>query len=260
MAVNGYQFDRSKVSAANDANLYDYLNACTSKVLPNRGDELDIIVGTGDVVIQTGTALIQGRLVEITEPLVITLPNAVDGYISITLDLTQINSSSGTPGQSDYSVINNQLRVEFVTTLIQGDTLNNDLIYTFPLASIEWSSGELNAIKNEEAYSEIFGIPYIYPSLNSGVSIISEDYLPGFRMKRGRLQMKGALITNGPRTLFVLPPEIIVKERMGFTLAQVSSVANEKATIYLHTDNRVELLAATNYTKGVWLAIDIDIT
>ncbi|MBC1353863.1 hypothetical protein HB837_15765, partial [Listeria innocua] len=55
MAVNGYQFDRSKVSAANDANLYDYLNGCVSKVLPNRGDELDIVAGTSDVVIQTGS-------------------------------------------------------------------------------------------------------------------------------------------------------------------------------------------------------------
>ncbi|MBC1353872.1 hypothetical protein HB837_15810, partial [Listeria innocua] len=247
-------------SAANDANLYDYLNGCVSKVLPNRGDELDIVAGTSDVVIQTGSALIQGRLVEITEPLVITLPNATNGYLSITLDLTQINNSSGTPGQSDYSVINNQLRIEFITDLVQGDTLNGELIYTFPLATISWYLGELSIVKNEDAYSEIFGVPYIAPDLNTGVSIVSSSYPPGFRLKKGRLQMKGAVISNGSRTLFELPDGFSIKERMGFTVAQVSGLPNEKATIYIHPDNRVELIAATSYTKGFWLSIDVDIT
>ena len=132
MTLQGYQFDKAKVTPEADAQLYSYLA---------QGSDNKVISGmtataTGlNVYVASGKALAQGRLVEVTQQHQLTARANKTGYICITIDLTQNNTSTGTPGTSGYSPVNNQLRLELVDVLNQQDLNSGGLIYTFPLYS-----------------------------------------------------------------------------------------------------------------------------
>lgn len=79
--------------------------------------------------------LVQGRLVDNGQQMQLAAQANKTGYVCITIDLTQNNTSTGTPGTSGYSQVNNQLRLELVDVLNQQDLNNSGLIYTFPIYS-----------------------------------------------------------------------------------------------------------------------------
>lgn len=72
---------------------------------------------------------------EVTQQHQLTAQANKTGYICITIDLTQNNTSTGTPGTSGYSPVNNQLRLELVDVLNQQGLNSGGLIHTFPLYS-----------------------------------------------------------------------------------------------------------------------------
>lgn len=132
MTLQGYQFDKAKVTPEADAQLYSYLaKASDNKVISGL-----TATATGlNVYVAAGKALVQGRLVEVTQRHQLTAQANKTGCVCITIDLTQNNTSTGTPGTSGYSPVNNQLRLELVDVLNQQDLNSGGLIYTFPIYS-----------------------------------------------------------------------------------------------------------------------------
>ena len=132
MTLQGYQFDKAKVSPESDAQLYSYLaQSSDNKVISGL-----TVTATGlNVYVASGKALVQGRLIDNGQQMQLTAQANKTGYVCITIDLTQDNTSTGTPGANDYAPVNNQLRLELVDTLNQQDLNNGGLIYTFPLYS-----------------------------------------------------------------------------------------------------------------------------
>lgn len=135
MTITGTTFDRMRVTPDKDALLYYSLNQGINRVIKGYKNNLELVVSGLNVSVNTGAAVIKGRLVEVTELHKLTVPANTSGYIVLTIDLTQQNSSTGTPGNSDYLPVNNQVSVQVVDKLVQQDLLNDGLIYMFPLAS-----------------------------------------------------------------------------------------------------------------------------
>ncbi|QIW51743.1 hypothetical protein [Pseudolactococcus raffinolactis] len=150
MALQGYQFDKAKVTPEADAALYSYLaQSSDNKVISGL-----TVTATGlNVYVASGKALVQGRLVEVTQQHQLTAQANKSGYICITVDLTQDNTSTGTPGTSNYLPVNNQLRIELVEVLNQQD-LNSGggLIYTFPLYSYVSTGTSVSLTKTDRGF------------------------------------------------------------------------------------------------------------
>lgn len=160
MAITGYTFDRAKVTSGSDSSLYNFLSGSRDGVIPNRGNGLNVSTNGLTCTIDTGQALIQGRLVEVTAQESVTIPANSTGYLCITIDLSQINTSTGTPGQSDYAFVLGQLKTEFVETLTNQDLLNGGTIYNFNLGSVTSTSTSVTYTKNWNAYTPSFIFPY----------------------------------------------------------------------------------------------------
>lgn len=144
MTLQGYQFDKAKVTPEADAQLYSYLaQASDNKVISGL-----TATATGlNVYVASGKALVQGRLVESGQQMQLTAQANKTGYVCITIDLTQDNTSTGTPGTSGYVPINNQLRLELVDTLNQQNLNSGGLIYTFPIYSYVSTGATLTLTK-----------------------------------------------------------------------------------------------------------------
>ena len=149
MTLQGYQFDKAKVTPESDAQLYSYLaQSSDNKVISGM-----TATATGlNVYVASGKALVQGRLVEVTQQHQLTAQANKTGYVCITVDLTQNNISTGTPGTSGYSPVNNQLRLELVNVLNQQDLNSGGLIYTFPLYSYVSTGTSVALTKLERNY------------------------------------------------------------------------------------------------------------
>ncbi|QIW57904.1 hypothetical protein GU334_02745 [Lactococcus raffinolactis] len=165
MTLQGYQFDKAKVTPEADAQLYSYLaQSSDNKVISGL-----TVTATGlNVYVASGKALVQGRLIENTQQMQLTAQANKTGYVCITIDLTQTNTSTGTPGTSSYIPVNNQLRLELVETLIQQDlNTGGGLIYTFPLYSYVSTGTSITLIKNKYNFSSIMIEKTL--SLNDGI-------------------------------------------------------------------------------------------
>ena len=136
MAITMYQADRNFVSPANDAALYSAILSNTSGVIANRGNNFALTVNGLVVSIDTGQAVIGGRLVEITALESVTVPANSSGSICLVVDLTKTNATTGNAGDSSYTVAVNQVYTSAVTgTLTQDDLNNGGFIYELPLAT-----------------------------------------------------------------------------------------------------------------------------
>ena len=149
MTLQGYQFDKAKVTPESDAQLYSYLaQASDNKVISGL-----TATATGlNVYVASGKALVQGRLVEVTQQHQLTAQANKTGYVCITIDLTQNNTSTGTPGTSGYSPVNNQLRLELVDVLNQQGLNSGGLIYTFPLYSYVSTGATVTLTKIDKSF------------------------------------------------------------------------------------------------------------
>ena len=149
MTLQGYQFDKAKVTPEADAQLYSYLaKASDNKVISGL-----TVTATGlNVYVAAGKALVQGRLVEVTQQHQLTAQANKTGYVCITIDLTQNNTSTGTPGTSGYLPVNNQLRLELVDVLNQQYLNSGGLIYTFPLYSYVSTGATVTLTKIDKSF------------------------------------------------------------------------------------------------------------
>lgn len=135
MSITMYQSDRQFVTPANDASLYSALGGDTSGVL-RRGNHLNITVSGLQVTVDTGQAIVLGRLVEVTEPVTFTLPASATGNVVIGIDLSKANTVMGQAGQANYQVKVNQVYLAGITgDLVQEDINNGGYIYQLPIAT-----------------------------------------------------------------------------------------------------------------------------
>ena len=153
MTLQGYQFDKAKVTPESDAKLYSYLaQSSDNKVISGM-----TATTTGlNVYVASGKALVQGRLVEVTQQHQLTAQANKSGYVCITIDLTQTNTSTGAPGTSNYMPVNNQRRLELVETLNRQDLNNGGLIYTFPLYSYISTGATVTLTKISFSFRNLF--------------------------------------------------------------------------------------------------------
>ncbi|WP_413523120.1 hypothetical protein [Lactococcus raffinolactis] len=157
MTLQGYQFDKAKVTPESDAQLYSYLaQSSDNKVISG----LTATAAGLNVYVASGKALVQGRLVEVTQQHQLTAQANKTGYVCITIDLTQNNISTGTPGTSGYSPVNNQLRLELVDVLNQQDLNSGGLIYTFPLYSYVSTGTTISIKKIKNSFTDKVLHPY----------------------------------------------------------------------------------------------------
>ena len=131
--IQGYQFDKSKVTPESDAALYSYLGQ--GGLDNNVASGMTATASGLNVYVATGKALVQGRWIAIQQQEQLTAQANTSGYVVVTIDLTQSNTATGTPGTSDYETINNQLRLELVDTLNQQNLNDGGMVYTFPIYS-----------------------------------------------------------------------------------------------------------------------------
>lgn len=155
MTLTGYTFDKAPVAANRESIMNDKFNFGISTVIPQRRNSMALHTSGLKVTVDTGFAIIQGRLVEISSPETINIPTNSKGFVVITLDLSKNNPTTGTPYQSDYSFTLAQARVEFVTTLVKADTNEDNPIFTFQLASVSSNASNATITINESAYKDL---------------------------------------------------------------------------------------------------------
>ena len=166
MTLQGYQFDKAKVTPESDAQLYSYLaQSSDNKVISG----LTATTTGLNVYVASGKALVQGRLVENVQQMQLTAQANKTGYVCVTIDLTQTNTSTGAPGTSNYVPVNNQLRLELVETLNRQDLNAGGFVHTFPLYAYE-STASTVTLTNFSASREIKQ-PYISTSFAIGYGL-----------------------------------------------------------------------------------------
>lgn len=142
-----YTSDQMHLTPASDSQIYS-LNG--DWVM--RGLELD--VNGSELTLNPGTALVQGRLLEIGQAVTITNPiTAGQWYFGLAVDLTQTNTVGG-----DGEVTNNQFTLVAQSTGATGNLLTGDTSAFIPL----WSGS--GTTKNREVYlyqdSQTFQAPW----------------------------------------------------------------------------------------------------
>lgn len=152
MTLQGYQFDKCKVTPEADAALYYQLNNKQNHVIAGYKNEMNVTSSGLNVYVDTGCALVMGRYCEITNQEQLSVMANTEGYVCITIDLTETNTAEGVPGSADYVVANNQLRVELVNELVQQDLFNDGQVYTFPLAKVVANGTGIIVSKTDDSY------------------------------------------------------------------------------------------------------------
>ncbi|MEG0239483.1 MAG: hypothetical protein RR643_04965 [Anaerorhabdus sp.] len=142
MTVEGITFDLMRVTPMDDALIYDAMMGNKNRVL-QYSENLALTTTGLNVYIAKGAAVVEGRLIRISDQEAIPVAANGTGYICLVIDLTKVNSFVGTPGSSNYVPINNQVRVEALKTLVQQDLHSTGKLYTYPLASYVSTAGAI---------------------------------------------------------------------------------------------------------------------
>lgn len=175
MVMTGTTFDRMRVTPKMDALLYQHATQILAQVLYGYEDGLSSSATGLKVTTQKGAAIIYGRLCVNDAPVDTAIPANTKGYLCIVIDLTQVNTSTGTPGQDDYVAVNNQVSLKAITAanldaLTQEDLLNGGNIYQMPLYQYSATGSAVTLTKID--YSEYL------PTFMTGFS----DYNSGQRV------------------------------------------------------------------------------
>ncbi|AVI94113.1 conserved protein of unknown function [Oenococcus oeni] len=187
MTINMYQADRNFVSPANDAALYSAILNNQSGLIPNRGNSFALSVDGLVASVDTGQAVVAGRLVEITAIETITLPANSSGYVCLVVDLKKTNDVTGTAGSSNYAVAINQVYLAVVTgTLTQNDLNNGGSIYELPIASFTSTASTASLTKvvpnlNDTGWQKLSTVP----NLVFGASSFAQ-----YRVKAGVMYLR----------------------------------------------------------------------
>lgn len=135
MTIEGTVFDRGRISPETDSLIFKEIYGDGNRILTKHADRLKVTSSGLNIYVAKGAALIEGRLIRVTDQERIVARANDKGFVVLTIDLTQTNTSTGTPGTDDYVAVNRQIRIELVNDLVQQNLSNNGKIYNFPLAS-----------------------------------------------------------------------------------------------------------------------------
>ena len=260
--IIGRQFDRAKVSASADRSLYDYLNDGRSTVLTERANGLNVTANGLILTVATGEAIIEGALIQVKEPIDISVPPNYQGYLVIMIDLSQLNSATGTPGNGDYAFTNNQLSILLVDTIVTQDLNNNGLLYTFKLGDVNSNTATITFTKNEYAYGATEWIEYV-PELNNLFDYYTVNEYIYYSKKGNQVTLTGVLSTSastanslvGANSLvaFSLPEEIRPKTRRVWSSQPATS--DFSYMLYLNLDGTVNIGRFAGYASSdnVWI-------
>ena len=257
MTLQGYQFDKAKVTPESDAQLYSYL---AQGGLDNRVISGLTATATGlNVYVESGKALVQGRLVEVTQQHQLTAQANKSGYICITVDLTQDNTSTGTPGTSDYMPVNNQLRLELVDILNQQNLNDGGLIYTFPIYSYSTTGTSVTLTKltanywgrKERSFNLSYGITANITRvgnmvelmvssqpgtiISTGIRDVGNSIPAGYR-PHGMFRMPLVRRDTGASTMIVSQPSGVV-QLVNNTGSSIPTTAYLEGTAFFFTDD-----------------------
>lgn len=247
MAVSGVQFDKMKVSPEQDALLYQHLSGESNRVINGYKNSLKVSSSGLNIYIETGAALIQGRLVTVDELEKLTVEANTSGYVCLTIDLTQTNTSSGTPGLADYSPENKQVRAEILGSLIQQDLKNDGKIFTFPLATYQASGTSVSVeriksnYENDDIISDWITLP-ILNGYNASARVRKHHGFTDFDFSIAGNQPQGANDSN----IFVAIPEEYIKSTQAMTYIIGDNSIHGIVTIRMTGAGKVYLLQATN--------------
>lgn len=147
--ITGYTFDKMRVTPAADSLMYHHLDMKRDKWIQGYKGNITPRASGLNVIIDTGAAIIKGRLVEILEPITLSIPANTMGFIVIEIDLTKTNTATGTPGSADYTPVNNQVTLKYVDAMVQQDITNGGQIYQYPIAGYS-SNGSSVTLYNAE--------------------------------------------------------------------------------------------------------------
>ena len=220
MAINGYQFDGMRVPPLADAALFSYLGGnkdgktSTSGLAGGYGDDLKLTVSGLKLTVGTGRAVLDGRLVEITAPITLTVPANYNGYLCFSINLSKSNTATGDPYGSTYTLVNNQLMVQLLTAPVVSANINAGIVSAkdYELAKVT-SNTSLATVTPTDFYKTTTGggstgskaltqavIPYTYFNENyNDTSIFTTGALsPGQSWANGtyvQLTRVGSLVT-----------------------------------------------------------------
>ncbi|MFT8813209.1 hypothetical protein [Oenococcus sp.] len=216
MAITMYQSDRNYTSPSSDRSLYSGLLRDSSGIL-DRGGKFKVTMNGLVATIDTGQAIIQGALVEITEEETLTLPANAAGKICIVVDLTKTNTFVGTAGDNDYAPTINQIYLAAVTSALTQDDLNNGgFIYEFPIATFSTTASSAT-ISNNTNLLPPGDSGWKNLALASGSKFVGSD--PSVYFCRYRIinqivyiMFSGINVTNSTNSnqCFVIPDEILL--------------------------------------------------
>lgn len=147
--ITGYTFDKMRVTPAADSIMYNTLTKNRDIWINKYKGNLRPTASGLNVVVDTGAAIVKGRLVEVLEPITLSIPANTMGFIVIEIDLTKTNTATGTPGSADYTPVNNQVSLKYVDAMVQQDITNGGQIYQYPLAGYS-STGSAVTLYNAE--------------------------------------------------------------------------------------------------------------
>ena len=254
MTLQGYQFDKAKVTPEADAKLYSYLaQASDNKVISGL-----TATATGlNVYVAAGKALVQGRLVEVTQQHQLTAQANKTGYVCITIDLTQNNTSTGTPGTSGYSPVNNQLRLELVDVLNQQDLNSGGLIYTFPLYSYVSTGATVALTKLDKSFFKKLETTTIDLGWGMSVVLTKKD---GMIFANGTTTPSSNAGTTGGFDMGVKVPEGFRPRQNNQAIIKAQGNNNQWGSYLIASDGGVRIVSGgmnigyTFHVSGAWVA------
>lgn len=256
-----YQSDRNFVTPANDASLYSALSGDTSGVI-NRGNKLAMTVNGLTVTVDTGQAVVLGRLIEVTEKMTFTLPSNTSGNICIVIDLSKANTVVGQAGQNNYEVTVNQVYVAGVTgPLVQDDINNGGFIYELPLGTFSSTSTTAKVIQHNPILNDT---GWLNLDMAAGARIWSDNGAPCYAQYRVRdnvvfIRWSGVDVTNAVngnqigRVPWNLRPDVEIagasSDIGASSIYPVISYINATATLYVHVvdNHRGNLCGSMSY-------------
>lgn len=247
MTITMYQSERNFVTPANDASLYSALGGDTSGVI-NRGNKLKLTVKGLTATVDTGQAIVLGRLIEITEPQSFTLPASTNGNVCIVIDLSKTNDIVGQAGQNNYQVKVNQVYMAgIVGDLVQDDINNGGFIYELPLGTFS-SNATSATIKQSNPILNDSGWMNLNVSASNAVLVGNPSYAQ-YRLRDNVvfLRWRGVSVLNAAngnqiaRVPWALRPDVEIIGS-GFDngvgrLTPVQTFINDTATIWVNMED-----------------------
>lgn len=154
--IDGYFHDNVLVRGSEMAKITNALAGKQSYVVAGYAQGMNITTSGLNVTVQPGFAVIQGYPVVIKQSIILNLPANSSGYVVITIDKSKDVIFEGSPDEpGTYSWENNQVALEFVTSLTNGDLMNDDAIFTFSLAQVTTNATSASVTKNNSSYTYV---------------------------------------------------------------------------------------------------------